>query len=478
MNDRSAQSGRLVLAALAPHPPIIVPEVGGADTAQAQRTVDGMRRLAGIFADLRPDTIVVISPHGPVFADVIAITGSPKVAGDFRQFGAAVSMEFENNTALAEAIARHAKLRGISAAVIEPSLIGRLRASRRLDHGTMVPLYYISQAVSGFRLVPVAMGIDTPERLYTFGIALRAAVKECGERVALIASGDLSHRLKPGAPAGYSPEGKVFDERLVEALGRVDAAAIARMDDPLVEAAGECGLRPVFMMLGALDGLKVKAEVISYEGPFGVGYAVASFAPMEAGDSEGASCCRYDDLVRALEEKRAERRRSESPYATLAREAVEEYVRHRKVLSLPDPLPAGMERAAGVFCSIHKGGQLRGCIGTTQPTHANVAQEIIGNAISAATRDPRFEPIEPDELDDLVISVDVLSEPERISGPEELDPRKYGVIVQRGGRVGLLLPDLDGIDTVEEQVRIARRKAGIGEGEPVELARFEVTRYE
>ncbi len=476
MNESSGSSGQLVLAALAPHPPIIVPEVGGSDVAKAQRTVDGMRRLAGGFADARPDTIVVISPHGPVFADVIAITGTSTVEGDLRQFGAAVSMEFENDVVLAEAIARHAKSRGISAAVIEPSLISRLRAPRRLDHGTMVPLYYISQENLGLRVVPVAMGIDTPDRLYTFGMALRAAVEECGRRVALIASGDLSHRLKPGAPAGYSPEGKIFDERLVEALGRMDVGAIARLDDRLVEAAGECGLRPIFMMLGALDGLEVEAEVHSYEGPFGVGYAVASFRPLGAVASESAR--RYDDLIRALADKRASRRRSESPHVSLARQAVEAYVRHQKVVSAPEPLPAGMERAAGVFCSIHKGGQLRGCIGTTEPVRANVAEEIISNAISAAMRDQRFEPVEPDELDDLVFSVDVLSEPEPISGPAELDPIRYGVIVRRGGRVGLLLPDLDGIDTIEEQVSIARRKAGIGERERVELARFEVTRYE
>lgn len=471
MND---SPGQLVLAALTPHPPIILPEVGGPDIAQAQRTVDGMRRLAQIFAEARPSTIIVISPHGPVFSDVIAITGLPRVEGDLKQFGAAVSMEFGNDLALAGRIVSHAKQRGISAAVIEPSFMSRLRAPRRLDHGTMVPLYYISQAVPEFQVVPVAMGLDTPDRLYTFGMALRAAVDEGEGRVALIASGDLSHRLKPGAPAGYSPKGQVFDERLVEALGRMDVGAIARLDDRLVEAAGECGLRPVFMMLGALDGLEVAAKVHSYEGPFGVGYAVASFRPVEA--SEDAR--RYGDLVRGLQEKRAGRRRSESPYVALARRAVEEYVRRGKVLRAPEPLPEGLERAAGVFCSIHRGGQLRGCIGTTEPTRANIALEIISNAMSAATRDPRFEPVEEDELDDLVLSVDVLSEPEPISGPDELDPKRYGVIVTRGARVGLLLPDLDGIDTTGEQIRIARRKAGIGESEPVELARFEVTRYE
>ena len=474
MNGTPGSPGRLVLAALAPHPPIILPEVGGPDTAQAQRTVDGMRRLAQIFAEARPDTIVVISPHGPVFSDTIAITGLPTVEGDFGQFGAEASMEFDNDLALAGRMANRAKLRGVSTAVIEPSIMSRLRASRRLDHGTMVPLYYVLQAVSGFRVAPVAMGMDTPDRLYMFGMALREAVEEGDGRVALIASGDLSHRLKPGSPAGYSPEGRVFDERLVEALGRMDVGAIARLDDRLVEAAGECGLRPIFMMLGALDGLEVDAQVHSYEGPFGVGYAVASFRPRAASDSAR----RYDELVRGLAEKRAGRRRSESPHVALARRAVEEYVRRRKVMQAPESLPEGMERAAGVFCSIHKGGQLRGCIGTTEPVRASIAEEIISNAISAAMRDPRFEPVEEDELDDLVYSVDVLSEPEPILGPDELDPARYGVIVSRRGRVGLLLPDLDGIDTVEQQISIARRNAGIGEREVVELARFEVTRYE
>ncbi|MFY9133731.1 MAG: AmmeMemoRadiSam system protein A, partial [Bacillota bacterium] len=132
----------------------------------------------------------------------------------------------------------------------------------------------------------------------------------------------------------------------------------------------------------------------------------------------------------------------------------------------------------GVFCTLHKRGQLRGCIGTTEPTRRNIAEEIIFNAIAAAVRDPRFEPVAPHELDDIVYSVDVLSPPEPVSGPEELDPQRYGVIVRNGGRVGLLLPNLEGINTVEEQISIARRKAGIGLNAPVELERFEVTRYE
>jgi AmmeMemoRadiSam system protein A len=167
------------------------------------------------------------------------------------------------------------------------------------------------------------------------------------------------------------------------------------------------------------------------------------------------------------------------PLVQLAKDTIESYVRHGKTIQPPEELMLEMEKQAGTFVSIHKHGMLRGCIGTIEPTQANVAQEVIQNAISAATRDPRFPPIRPEELADLDIKVDVLSEPEPVESTEELDPKRYGVIVQsaRDWRKGLLLPDLEGVDTVEYQVDIARRKAGIWPDEPIELYRFEVVRY-
>lgn len=169
--------------------------------------------------------------------------------------------------------------------------------------------------------------------------------------------------------------------------------------------------------------------------------------------------------------------KTEHPLVQLARQTIETYVRTGKRIRPPENLTPEMKERAGVFVSLHKHGQLRGCIGTFEPTTPNVAQEIIQNAISSATRDPRFEPVRPDELADLEISVDILTPPEPISGPEELDPKRYGVIVEAGWRRGLLLPDLEGVDTVEYQLAIARRKAGIGPNEPVKLYRFEVRRY-
>ena len=167
----------------------------------------------------------------------------------------------------------------------------------------------------------------------------------------------------------------------------------------------------------------------------------------------------------------------EHPLVQLARRTIENFVRDGETISPPsDPTPE-MEQRAGVFVSLHKSGELRGCIGTIEPVQPNVAQEIIHNAISAATRDPRFPPVRSDELNDLEISTDVLGEPEMISSLDELDPKRYGVIVEKGYRRGLLLPNLEGVDTVEEQIDIARRKAWISKDEEYEIQRFEVVRY-
>ena len=165
------------------------------------------------------------------------------------------------------------------------------------------------------------------------------------------------------------------------------------------------------------------------------------------------------------------------PLVKLAKDTIEEYVRNGDIIKPPSDLPAEMTGEAGVFVSIKKKGELRGCIGTLQPTRESIALEIIQNAVSSATQDPRFPPVTSSELDKLEYSVDVLSTPERISGKEELDPKKYGVIVKSGEHRGLLLPDLEGVDTPEEQIRIAAMKAGIYSDKEMELYRFEVKRY-
>lgn len=165
------------------------------------------------------------------------------------------------------------------------------------------------------------------------------------------------------------------------------------------------------------------------------------------------------------------------PLVELARRTIESYVREGKVPPVPEDLTPEMREQAGVFVSLKIGGNLRGCIGTFAPERKTVAEEIMANAIRSATRDPRFPAVLPDELKYLEYSVDVLTAPESVASEAELDPKKYGVIVEAGGRKGLLLPDLEGVDTVRYQIEICRAKAGIPANAPVKLHRFEVKRY-
>jgi AmmeMemoRadiSam system protein A len=165
-------------------------------------------------------------------------------------------------------------------------------------------------------------------------------------------------------------------------------------------------------------------------------------------------------------------------YVELAKKAIAEYVRHRTVLAEPDALPPEMQKKAAVFVSLKKHGELRGCIGTFMPAYKNIYEEIVKNAIAASTQDPRFNPVAADELDEITYSVDVLSAPEKISDIAELDPRKFGVIVAKGARKGLLLPDLEGVNTVEEQLSIAKMKAGIDPADTkIDIYKFTVERF-
>jgi len=168
---------------------------------------------------------------------------------------------------------------------------------------------------------------------------------------------------------------------------------------------------------------------------------------------------------------------AEHALVQLARRTVEQFVREGKVLAATHQLDDLGRMRAGAFVSLHHNGHLRGCIGTIEPVRADLEQEVIHNAIAAATQDPRFLPVRADELDGLEISVDVLGAPEAVETVEELDPQIYGVIVQRGKRRGLLLPDLEGVESAQQQIDIALSKAGIGRGEPYRLYRFRVDRY-
>ena len=458
----------IAAAYMVPHPPMIVPQVGRGSEQQVRETIRAYEAVADEIAEIRPETVIITSPHAVLYADWFHISPGEKAEGDFGQFRAPEVRFLEKyDTELVKAICAIAKEKDFPAGTAG-------ERDRRLDHGTMVPLYFIEQKYKDFMLVRTGLSGFPLADHYAFGQIIRQAAEQTGRKAVLVASGDLSHKLQSYGPYGFAAEGPEYDRKIMDAAGRAAFGEMLEFDETFCEKAAECGHRSFVIMAGALDGTRVEAKVYSHEDVTGVGYGICSFRP--AGEDGGR---RFLEKYRAAqEEKLRARRGAEDPFVRLARETVESYVLERKKPDVPDWATEEMlQRQAGVFVSIHKDGKLRGCIGTFLPTRDSIAQEIISNAISASTRDPRFDPIRPEELKWLEINVDVLSTPERISSTDELDVKKYGVIVSSGSRRGLLLPDLDGVDTVEEQVDIARRKGGIREGEPVTLERFEVIRH-
>lgn len=460
------------LGALVPHAPISVAGVGRpGDLEQIKETITAMGLINEKLAQESPETLVVFTPHGTVYADAIIVYKDLILAGGLERFGLKRKWQWETDLELAEKIAAKSLANGLPTYGMTVSEASRGRFTEGLDHGVIVPLsFFKGDWITGVKLVVIPLSYLPLEELYQFGKVVQEAAMDLNRKVAVIASGDLSHCLKPGAPAPYDPRGEEFDRKIVELINQGAIKEFFELDPVLLEKAAECGFRSLIMLLGTLDGLNFESKVHSYQGPFGVGYGVASFHPVGEGQSM------VDVLFRAREDLIKSRQEKESPLVRYARQVIESHLKGEKEPSTAN-LDDFLREKAGVFVSIKKHGQLRGCIGTTEPTQTNIIEEIKMNAISAATRDPRFEPVSIAELDDLVYSVDVLKKAEPITGMEELDPARYGVIVRNGYRTGLLLPNLEGIETAAEQVAIARKKAGIGEKEPVKLERFEVVRY-
>ncbi len=464
--------GTLINAYIMPHAPILIPSIGGEKGREAQASIDGCRQVARRALADSPDTIILSSPHAPCFRDFAVISRAPAMSGNFASFGHRdIALRFGIHTELADAILRLAEEEEIPLGSLDSLDRIRLGIDSGLDHGAMVPLWFLDEAFSAegktFRLVHLSTPFFSPHKLHELGKVIGAAVRATNCRAVYIASGDLSHRLTRNAPAGYSPAGRIYDDKLVGLIRAGDIGTILSITEEEMSEAGECGTKSFIMGFGALDSENVRPEVYSYEGPFGVGYLCAALNP-ESHSGNG-----------------------ESLYVRIARRAVEEYVTDQREIRPAElteggTIPEGeadrgcdgdFGKKAGVFVSLKKRGELRGCIGTIAPTCRNIIHEIIQNAISAAAKDPRFDPVRPDELPLLVYSVDVLGEPEKVASMDELDAGRYGVIVTRGFRRGLLLPDLEGVDTPEEQIRIALRKAGISPDESFTIQRFEVVRY-
>lgn len=269
-------------AALLPHPPIIIEEIGGRELKKAEKTVQGFKKTAAQIAEFKDDLdlIVFITPHGPVFRSTASLIIKDELRGNFSEFGfPKLSFKEKSDTKFAEKLLAEAEAKNLHLQPLRNSDLKNYGIDQELDHGIMVPLKYLKEAGIRLPLLPISIGFISYRELYKIGQQIASTARELDYKIAVIASGDLSHRLKKGAPAGFNPEAHLFDEKLIQCFKEQDFDSILNFDQELVEKAGECGLRPIVTMLGALDKLEVELKVNSYEGPFGVGYGTIFIKP-------------------------------------------------------------------------------------------------------------------------------------------------------------------------------------------------------
>lgn len=315
------------------------------------------------------------------------------------------------------------------------------------EHSIEVQLPFIQYFKTEFKIVPILLAHADADVYREIGKAIAKSIKDSDMEVVIVASGDMNHYESQKIT-------RTKDKQAIESILKLEVGELLeRVHDFNISM---CGYGTATVLIYAAKEFgNVKAELVKHQ---------------TSGDVTGdvAAVVGYAGIIfKAVKE---------SPQVKLARETIESYVKKGEIPH-PKTVPSELKGKAGVFVSLHKGGELRGCIGTIEPAEDNIAHEIINNAISASTSDPRFSPVTADELPHLEINVDVLTEPEPVTSEKDLDPKKYGAIVEAGWRRGLLLPDLEGVDSVKHQLEICRMKAGIGPNEPVRLYRFEVKRY-
>ncbi|OCB01062.1 AmmeMemoRadiSam system protein A [Clostridium beijerinckii] len=457
---------------LMPHPPIIIPDIGKGEEKKIEETSLACNKIGREVADIKPDTIIIITPHATMFSDAISISDEERISGDLSQFRCTnIKMDIPIDKEFNVKLGTACHVEGIPSVLVDSELLRRYNVNYELDHGSIVPLYFINKYYNDYKLVHITYSMIGDINLYKFGMEIKNVAEKLNRKAVIIASGDLSHKLKEEGAYSYSPYGEIFDKALLGNLEKGDVLGAFNMNRTMISEAGQCGLNSVYILLGAMEGKEIKGELLSYQGTFGVGYGVMKLSRQQQDRNY------LDELTKYKEEKLKVKLNESNSYVKLARGNLNHYFSHGKSIEDISNLPKELlNERHGVFVSLKKFGNLRGCIGTIAPTTGSVGEEIIRNSVEAAMSDPRFPEVSEDEMDDIDISVDVLMDSEPCN-KEDLDPKKYGVIVSLGMRRGLLLPDLEGVNTVNEQLQIACDKADIDFDEDYKIERFEVVRY-
>ncbi|MBI5022808.1 MAG: AmmeMemoRadiSam system protein B [Candidatus Magasanikbacteria bacterium] len=259
----------LVFAAITPHPPILIPDIGKDNIIKIQATKNALEKMEENLYVAKPDTILIISPHGRILPDAFSINTNPTYTVDLREFGDLTTQtQYQSDMTMIARISNEAKLKEIPLA---------LYTDHALDYGSAVPLHYLTKHLPEVKIIPLSYSLLEPKQHLNFGYLLKEEIMSTNRRVAVIASGDLSHALTSDAPAGFSLEGKKFDENLMENLKNHNTTALLNLEPQICESAAECGRRSFLILLGILQRVNYKLKILSYEGPLGVGYLVAEF---------------------------------------------------------------------------------------------------------------------------------------------------------------------------------------------------------
>ena len=260
----------IVFAAIAPHPPVLIPEIGKENIKQLAVTQTALQKLEEEFYAAKPESVVIISPHGKILDDSFNINFSPEYVADFKEFGDySLELKFKSD---------YLSIQQIRAADEGGQKIPLMLSSDiHLDHGCSIPLYFLARHLKNLPIIPITYSLLDNQQHYAFGEFLHRQLAKINKRFAIIASGDLSHRLTKTAPGGYNAKGKDYDKKIIELIRSNNASALVDLDPKLIAAAGECGLRSFITLFGLIKSLRVQPDILSYESPFGVGYLVCNF---------------------------------------------------------------------------------------------------------------------------------------------------------------------------------------------------------
>ncbi|MBR5336546.1 MAG: AmmeMemoRadiSam system protein B [Lachnospiraceae bacterium] len=465
-------------AYILPHLQVLIPEIGQGKEEKMKQTTDSIMKVASMIKEERPDTLVLITPHSDAYEEYFHIGKGDGAAVTLSSYGVeGLEIDMKYDLPLIDMISKVAEEDNIPAGTDGEE-------NEEVDHGTAVPLYFIDKALDyDYKVVRISISGLSQLKHYRLGKCIKEAANRLGRRVCVIASGDMSHRLKEDGPFGYSKDGSVFDTALCSALERSDFLGLFAFEYDVIDNAIECALRASTIMAGTLDGKYAKGELLSYEDTFGVGCGVFSYKINDPDSGETEEIRQFDKLlINQIRTEIDKNDNSGNAYVRLAKKAAEYYVFNGEEMKLSDykgTLPEDMTaKRAGVFVTIKTGGKNRACMGTLSATLDSIAEEIIHVTSDACHVDPRYIPIEIEELDSLSYQVDVLGDFEPIKALSKINAAKHGLCITHGPKTGIVLPGIEGVKDGQGQLEIAMENSGIKPGEDYNMYRFNVKRYE